>query len=194
MPLTSQRTSPSVLLTQRSIGRIICILATELATVLLRPHCFGGGCINVRLKCLQATWSQLSQPGPSRTAFKACCAHCGQSASRMAYAFGCVSSSARLLIISEGFVFFSLLRLWAYYPEPAGPTSSKTSLNADGIGYIWALWVSASSSLGLCQWLCMEAWGTLWCHSRAAWLRKASRCDACTLLQMRCHLLWRAAL
>lgn len=75
---------------------------------------------------------------------------------------------------------------WAY-PQ-------QTFLNADGKEYIWALWVSASSSLGLCQWLCMEAWGTLWCHSKAAWLRKGSRCDACTLLQMRCHLLWKAAL
>lgn len=35
---------------------------------------------------------------------------------------------------------------------------------------------------------------SLVCHSRAAWWRKGSQCEACTLLPMRCHLLWKAVL
>lgn len=35
---------------------------------------------------------------------------------------------------------------------------------------------------------------SLVCHNRAAWVRKGSRCDACPLLQMRGHLAWKALL
>lgn len=106
----------------------------------------------------------------------------------MAYAFGCAPPpSARLLIISEGFGFFLSAEAVSLLFRASGAYTQQTSLTADGDEYIWALWVSASSSLGLCQRLCMEACGTLWCAKGSPW-------DACTLLQVRCHLLRKAAL
>lgn len=153
---------PKNLPTQRYRENRLRILIAELATFLLRlPLTVSGEAAQV--SGLSIYKHQLSQPGPWRAILQTLLwslptEHLWGGLGIWLQCWAS-SSSARLLVRSGCFLFFSLLRPWAYCPAPVGSTLSNTSLNADIEGYIWPLWVSTASTLGLCQWLCMGAWG-----------------------------------